>query len=97
MTPRGTLVLVGGEHGGGRVLGGFDRQLRAPLVSMFAGQRLRGLVAKERAEDLEAITRLIESGAVTPVIDRTYALADAPDAIRYLAGGHAAGKVVVTV
>jgi NADPH:quinone reductase-like Zn-dependent oxidoreductase len=98
MTPHGTLVLVGGEHGGGRVLGGFDRQLlRAPLVSMFAGQRLRGLTAKEGAEDLEAITRLIDSGAVTPVIDRTYALADAADAIRYLAGGHAAGKVVVTV
>ena len=97
MRPHGTLVLVGGEHGGGRVLGGFDRQLRAPLVSMFAGQRLRGLVAKERAEDLEALTRLIESGDVTPVIDRTYALADAPDAIRYLAEGHAAGKVVVTV
>jgi hypothetical protein len=71
--------------------------LRAPLASMFAGQRLRGLTAKEGAEDLEAITRVIESGAVTPVIDRTYALADAPDAIRYLAGGHAAGKVVVTV
>jgi NADPH:quinone reductase-like Zn-dependent oxidoreductase len=98
MTPHGTLVLVGGEHGGGRVLGGFDRQLlRAPLVSMFAGQRLRGLTAKEGAADLEAITRLIDSGAVTPVIDRTYALADAPDAIRYLAEGHAAGKVVVTV
>ena len=97
MTPHGTLVLVGGEHGGGRVLGGFDRQLLAPLVSMFAGQRLRGLIAKERAEDLESLTRLIESGAVTPVIDRTYALADAPDAIRYLAEGHAAGKAVVTV
>ena len=98
MTPHGTLVLVGGEHGGGRVLGGFDRQLlRAPLVSMFAGQRLCGLTAKEGAADLEAITRLIDSGAVTPVIDRTYALADAPDAIRYLAEGHAAGKVVVTV
>ncbi|MBI3686934.1 MAG: NAD(P)-dependent alcohol dehydrogenase [Actinobacteria bacterium] len=97
MTPHGALVLVGGEHGGGRVLGGFDRQLRAPMVSAFVGQRLRGLVAKERAEDLEAMTRLIESGAVTPVIDRAYPLADAPDAVRYLAGGHAAGKVVVTV
>ena len=97
LTTHGTLVLVGGEHGGGRVLGGFDRQLRAPLVSMFVGQRLRGLVAKERAEDLEAATRLIEAGAVTPAIDRSYPLVDAPDAIRYLAGGHAAGKVVVTV
>ncbi len=97
LTPHGRLVVVGGEHGGGRVLGGFDRQLRAPLVSMFVGQRLRGLIAKERAEDLETLTRLIESGSVTPVIDRTYALADAPDAIRHLAEGHAAGKAVVTV
>jgi NADPH:quinone reductase-like Zn-dependent oxidoreductase len=97
MTPHGTLVLVGGEHGRGRLLGGFDRQLRAPLVSIFVGQRLRGLIAKERAEDLEALTGLIESGAVTPVIDRSYPLADAPDAIRYLAYGHTAGKVVVTI
>jgi NADPH:quinone reductase-like Zn-dependent oxidoreductase len=97
MTPQGTLVLVGGEHGGGRLLGGFDRQFRAPLLSLFVGQRLRGLIAKERAEDLLAITRLIESGAVTPLIDRTYALADAPDAIRYLAEGHAAGKVVISL
>jgi NADPH:quinone reductase-like Zn-dependent oxidoreductase len=97
MTAHGTLVLVGGEHGGGRVLGGFDRQLRAPLVSLFVGQRLRALIAKERAADLEALTRLIESGSVTPVIDRSYPLADAPDAIRYLAEGHAAGKVVITL
>ncbi len=97
LTRRGTLVLVGGEHGGGRVLGGFDRQFRAPLLSMFVGQRLRGLSAKERVEDLEAIGRLIESGAVTPVIDRTYPLAEAPEAIRYLAAGHAAGKVVITI
>lgn len=48
--------------------------------------------AKERAEDLEAMTRLIESGAVTPVIDRTHALVDAPDAISYLAEGHAADR-----
>jgi NADPH:quinone reductase-like Zn-dependent oxidoreductase len=97
MTPHGTLVLVGGEHGGGRALGGFDRQIRAPLASMFVRQRMRGLIAKERAEDLEELGGLIDSGGVTPVIDRTYALADAPDAIRYLAEGHAAGKVVVTV
>jgi NADPH:quinone reductase-like Zn-dependent oxidoreductase len=97
MTPNGALVLVGGERGGGRVFGGFDRQMRAPLVSMFGGQKLRGLVAKEKAEDLESLTGLIESGAVTPVIDRTFVLAEAPDAIRYLAEGHATGKVAVIV
>jgi NADPH:quinone reductase-like Zn-dependent oxidoreductase len=64
---------------------------------MFVGQRLRGVVAKERAEDLEELGRLTESGALTPVIDRTYPLTEAPDAIRYLAQGHPAGKVVVTV
>jgi NADPH:quinone reductase-like Zn-dependent oxidoreductase len=95
--PHGTLVLVGGEHGGGRLLGGFDRQLRAPLASIFTPQRLRGLIAKERAEDLITLSELIESGKITPVMDRAYALADAPDAIRYLAEGHATGKVVVTI
>jgi NADPH:quinone reductase-like Zn-dependent oxidoreductase len=97
VAPRGTLVLVGGEHGGGRLLGGFGRQLRAPLVSLFAGRRLRGLISKERTDDLETLTRLVESGAVTPVVDRTYPLADAPEAIRRLAEGHASGKAVVTV
>jgi NADPH:quinone reductase-like Zn-dependent oxidoreductase len=96
MRPHATLVLVGGEHGGGRVLGGFDRQLRAPLLSLFVNQRLRGLIAKENAADLEAVTELIDSGAVTPVIDRTYPLAAAPEAIRYLAAGHATGKIVIT-
>ena len=97
MTPRGTLVLVGGGHDSGRLLGGLHRQFSAPLVSMFTGQRLRTLMARERAEDLEELGRLIGSGAVTPVIDRTYPLADAPDAIRHLVSGHPAGKVVVTV
>jgi len=98
LTPRGTLVLVGGENGGGRLLGGYDRQmLRAPLMSIFTSQRLRNLMAKEHAADLEELRRLIDSGAVTPIVDRAYPLADAADAIRHLAQGHAAGKTVVTV
>jgi NADPH:quinone reductase-like Zn-dependent oxidoreductase len=97
MTPKGTLVLVGGEHGGGPMLGGFERQIMSPFISAFTSQRLTGLVAKEGAADLEALTRLIESGAVTPVLDRTYPLAEAADAIRYLEEGHARGKVVVVI
>ena len=97
LTPHGTLVIVGGE-GGGRWLGGFDRQiLRAPIRSVFTGQRLRAVIAKERTEDLEDLATLIEDGKVTPVIDRTFPLSEAPEAIRYLAQGHPAGKVVVTV
>jgi NADPH:quinone reductase-like Zn-dependent oxidoreductase len=97
LTPKGTLVIVGGD-GGGRWTGGFLRgALRAPLFSLFVGQRLRGLVATEPKEDLESLRELVEGGKVTPVIDRTYPLIEAPDAVRYLAEGHAAGKIVVTI
>ena len=97
LTPHGTLAIVGGE-GGGRWLGGFDRQiLRAPVRSVFSGQRLRAVTAKERSEDLEYLTTLIEQGKVTPAIDRTFPLREAPEAIRYLAQGHPGGKVVVTI
>jgi NADPH:quinone reductase-like Zn-dependent oxidoreductase len=97
LTRRGTLVIVGGE-GGGRWLGGFDRQiLRAPLLSALVRQRLRPLVSKERRADLLVLKELIEAGKVTPVIDRTYPLREAPEAIRYLEEGHARGKVVITV
>jgi NADPH:quinone reductase-like Zn-dependent oxidoreductase len=91
-------VIVGGE-GGGRWLGGFDRQiLRAPLLSALVRQRLRPLVAKERREDLLVLKELIEAGKVTPVIDRTYPLGEVPQAIRYLVHGHGGGgKVVITV
>jgi NADPH:quinone reductase-like Zn-dependent oxidoreductase len=97
LTPKGTLVIVGGD-GGGRWTGGFFRgMLRAPLLSLFMGERLRGLISKEKKEDLQTLTDLIEAGKVTPVIDRTYPLIEAPDAIRYLEEGHPRGKVVVTV
>lgn len=96
LTPKGTLVIVGGE-GGGNWFGGFDRNLRSGLVSMFVSQRLTMLASKERGEDFDALRELIEAGKVTPVIDRIFPLIDAPDAIRYLEEGHAAGKIVITV
>jgi NADPH:quinone reductase-like Zn-dependent oxidoreductase len=97
LTPTGTLVIVGGD-GGGKWTGGFFRgMLRAPIVSLFVGQRLRGLATKIEQEDLVALAVLVEAGAVTPVIDRTYPLIEASDAIRYLEEGHAAGKIVISV
>jgi NADPH:quinone reductase-like Zn-dependent oxidoreductase len=97
LTRRGTLVIVGGE-GGGRWLGGFDRQiLRAPILSLLVRQRLRPLVSKERSQDLVVLRELIEAGKVTPVIDRTYPLSEVPEAIRYLEAGHARGKIVIRV
>ncbi len=96
MTRKGTLVIVGGD-GGGPWTGGFFRGvLRAPLLSIFVGQRLRGLNAKQKREDLQTVAELIESGKVTPVVDRTYPLIEAAEALRYLEQGHPRGKVVVT-
>jgi NADPH:quinone reductase-like Zn-dependent oxidoreductase len=97
LTPTGTLVVVGGD-GGGRWTGGFFRGiLRGPLVSLFVGQRLRGLATKIQKEDLVTLGEMIEAGTITPVIDRTYPLIEAADAIRHLEQGHAAGKIIVTV
>jgi len=97
LTPTGTLVIVGSE-GRGRWMGGFDRQLRAVMLSRFVGQRLRMLASKPRQEDLQTLQELIEAGKVTPVIDRTYPLREVPEAIRYLVEGHGGGgKIVITV
>ncbi|VXB95160.1 NADPH:quinone reductase [Arthrobacter sp. 9AX] len=96
LVPKGTLVIVGGE-GGGKLTGGFQRSLGAPLVSLFAGRTLKGLVSKETHLDLEALASLIEAGSVKPAVDRVFPLAEAPDAISYLRAGRARGKVVVRV
>ena len=95
LTPRGTLVIVGSENGG-RWLGGSDRQLRALMLSPFTRQTLTTLICSENTQDLQALTELIESGQVRPVIDRTYPLSQAPEAIQYMRDGCAQGKVVVT-
>jgi NADPH:quinone reductase-like Zn-dependent oxidoreductase len=96
LTPQGTLVIVGSE-GRGRWLGGFDRSLRAPVLSRFVGQRLRMLASKPRQEDLQTLRELIEAGKVTPVIDRTYPLREVPEALRQLEAGHTRGKLVIVV
>src|SRR5919106_100875 len=96
LASRGTLVIVGGE-GGGRWLGGTDRQIRATILSRFVSQKLGTFISTPNHQDLLVLGELIESGKVTPVVDKTYSLAEVPEAIRYLEGGHARGKVVISV
>ncbi len=96
LTPRGRLVIVGGENGG-RWLGGSDRQLRALLLSPLVSQKLGTFIASENAEDLRALRDLIESGKIAPAIDRTYPLSQTPAAIRHVQEGRARGKVVITI
>jgi NADPH:quinone reductase-like Zn-dependent oxidoreductase len=76
---------------------GVSRQLRAAALSPFVHQKLGTFISKEREEDLQELRTLLESGTITPVVDKTFPLNDAPDAIRYLKDGHARGKIVITI
>jgi NADPH:quinone reductase-like Zn-dependent oxidoreductase len=96
LTPQGTLVIVGGE-GGGRWLGVVNHLLRAHLLFPFVSQKLGTFISSENQKDMMILKELIESGKVTSVIDRTYPLAEVPEAIRYLKEGHVRGKVVITL
>jgi NADPH:quinone reductase-like Zn-dependent oxidoreductase len=73
-----------------------DRQVRALALSQFVRQRLTVKVPKEHYADLERLAQLIEAGRLTPVIDKSYPLHQAPDAMRHLEAGHARGKLVIT-
>jgi NADPH:quinone reductase-like Zn-dependent oxidoreductase len=95
LTPRGTVVLVGGEGGGS--ITGMGRQLAAAALSPFVRQRLTLLTPKESSESLERLASLVDDGSVSPVIDSTYALADVGAAMRHLESGRVGGKVAITV
>jgi NADPH:quinone reductase-like Zn-dependent oxidoreductase len=97
LTPKGTLVIVGGT--GGRWLMGFGRTVRAFVLSPFVRQNLRLVLSagKENKEDLVVLKELLEAGKVTPVIDRTYRLSEVPEAIGYVGERHTEGKTVVIV
>jgi NADPH:quinone reductase-like Zn-dependent oxidoreductase len=90
LTPQGTLIPNTGHAGIGYIV-------KALVVSLFVRQQGRPFVAIPNNEDLVVLKELIESGKLTPVIDRTYPLSETPEAFRYLDKGHARGKVVITV
>lgn len=93
LTPTGTLISNGGGHADGKL----GRTLRAMFASIIVRQQAAPSVKSQNREDLVALKDLIEAGQVTPVIDRTYPLTDAPEAIGHVAAGHARGTVVITV
>jgi NADPH:quinone reductase-like Zn-dependent oxidoreductase len=93
---RGTVVIVGAETGG-PLMDGFQRQLRAAVVSPFVSQRLTFVVSSEAASELAQVVALAEDGGFEPVVERTYPLVDAAAAIDHVTDGRARGKVVVRV
>lgn len=95
LTHQGMYILVGGSRR--RWIAPFPRAIAALLLSRFVSQNFFMMLAKISAEDLAVMGELMQSGQVTPVIDRGYPLSEVPEAIRYLEEGHARGKVVITV
>lgn len=99
LTPTGTLVLSGGGvYEGGSFVGPMGLFLKRRLVAPFARhQRLLEISAVQSRANLAALRELAESGKIAPVVERTYPLSEAAEAIRYLEVEHARAKVVVTV
>lgn len=93
MNDSATLVIVGGKNGDW--VGPLMRPLAAMVLSPFVGQKFAVFLARMNRDDLAILADMMASGKVTPVIDRHYALAEVPDAIRYSEGGHARGKIII--
>jgi NADPH:quinone reductase-like Zn-dependent oxidoreductase len=91
------VLIGGGGPDAGNWIGPLARPLQALLLSPFVSQDMGMHLAKLTNEDTQALAALMQSGAVTPVIDRRYPLAETAAAVRYLEEGRARGKVVITV
>jgi NADPH:quinone reductase-like Zn-dependent oxidoreductase len=96
LNPKGICVMIGG--GGpndGRWVGPMARPIKALMLSPFVSQKFEMMLAELNHNDLAFLADLMQSGKVKPVIDRTYKLSEAPEAIKYVEQGHARGKVVI--
>jgi len=99
LTPRGTLVIAGGEGAKGKRAQwtGMGRQFRALALSPLTRQRLTTFISTHRRQDLETLRQLTESGQVTPVVEQTCPLTEVPQAIRRLHAGQVRGKLAITI
>jgi NADPH:quinone reductase-like Zn-dependent oxidoreductase len=98
LKPQGICVMIGG--GGpneGNWVGPMSRPIKAKLMSPFIDQKMGMMMAQGNKADLNILADLMQSGKVTPVIDRTYPLSEIREAIRYLETGRARGKVIIAV
>jgi NADPH:quinone reductase-like Zn-dependent oxidoreductase len=95
LAPSGTLVLNSGRNAGGLL--GLIRLVRPILLSPFSRQTLRRYVSNPDATDLAALSALVDAGELRPVIDATFPLSETVAALRHVADGHPAGKVVISV
>jgi len=96
LEPEATLVIVGAPKGN-RLLGPLSHVVKLRLAAVRSSRKVVFFIAKFNRPDLALLGELLETGKVTPVIDRRYELTEVADAFRYLGEGHAQGKLVVTV
>ena len=95
LQPKGTLVIVGGESGS-TWSPGMGRQLKAAVMSPIVSQRLTSILNKEHYSGLDRLAKLAATGDVAPCIERSYSLAEVPDAVRRLEAGNVRGQIVIT-
>lgn len=96
LNPKGTLVMVGAP-GDAPVMGLLARLLGSIVLSWFLSKKMVFFIARVNNKDLTIVGELMAGGRVTPVIDTRYGLSEVPEAFRYVEGGHARGKVVITL
>jgi NADPH:quinone reductase-like Zn-dependent oxidoreductase len=92
LTPRGIYVMAGGS-----MAQIFEAMLLGSMMSKTGGIKMGGVSAKPDQKDLDVLKELLEAGKIVPVIDRRFPLSETAQALRYLGGGHARGKVIITV
>lgn len=96
LKPKGRLVLAGGESKG-HIIGPVGRIIKAAFLSPFVSQKLTSFTAKHKNKDLAYLTELIEAGKLKPIVSKTYALQDTPEAIAAVEEGHIVGKVAIAI
>jgi NADPH:quinone reductase-like Zn-dependent oxidoreductase len=96
LNPKGIYVMIG-STATGNWFGWLADPIEALMLSPFMSQKFSMMLADLNKDDLATLGALLQSGKVTPVIDRRYKLSEAPEALRYLEAGHARGKVVLIV
>jgi NADPH:quinone reductase-like Zn-dependent oxidoreductase len=98
LTAKGKYVLIGGGSANDQgLVGGLGKAIWAMVFSKFVDQQMGMMMAEMKQSDLSYIADLMQNGKVKAIVDRTYKLAETPEAIRYVEQGHARGKVIITV
>lgn len=92
LTPKGIFIVAGGT-----MTQLFQIILLGPRLSKTGGRKMSTFMAETNQKDLDFIRELLEAGKVVPVMEKCYPLSQASEAVRYVDGGHASGKIVLTV